>query len=122
MQYAETIGRAIAHGVRESSLVVELDEPWPSLVVKDVKLPQGRSVWEVEQALCEELGMWNPELLCGVKEVRVMRRVDEVCGQRRGLVRIAFASERGREMVMRQGICAFGERCRVTQYRGRGAA
>jgi len=117
--HAAIIGRRVAHGQPIESLAMELDDPWPSVVVRLMQLPGGRDVWEVEQALCEELGKWNPRLRWGVREVRVMRRLSEAIRGGRSAVQIAFTTAEGSEQVMREGICAFGERCRASGYRAR---
>jgi hypothetical protein len=119
LRYTDVIGGCVAHRQRPSSLVVEADDPWPSVVVRGVQILRGEDVWEVEQALCEELGRWNPVLQTGVKEVRVMRKTEDTSKGGRGTMRIAFKTVEGKEQALRGGICAFGERCWASQYRGR---
>jgi hypothetical protein len=75
VRYADCFGEHIAHGIPPSARFFEMDGPWPSLVLQNVRMPTGEEmgdVWMVEQALCEELGMWNPCLQDGVKDVRVL--------------------------------------------------
>ena len=97
LRHADIIGECVAHGRQHDSLIVESDDPWPSVVVRGVQIPRGGNIWEVEQALCEELGRWNPVLQAGVKEVRVMCDAAGVIKGGRGAVRIAFKPVGGKE-------------------------
>jgi hypothetical protein len=117
LQHTDAVKECLAHGQSSNTLVVETDAAWPSVVVKNVRMPKGESVWDIEEELCKELGEWNPCVRQGVKEVRVMCRLGEIRGKVRGSVRIAFASREGRERAWAEGICAFGERCQMVRYR-----
>jgi hypothetical protein len=121
MRYADCFGEHIAHGVSPSTLSFEMDGPWPSLVLHDVHMPTGEDmndVWMVEQALCEELGMWNTCLQGGVKDVRVLCQGGDILAKPRRSVRISFASDEGREKAIREGICAYGDQLRLSPYKG----
>jgi hypothetical protein len=98
-------------------MIVESDSSWNSVVISNVKIPKNRGdVWAVEQALCEELGAWNPILHHGVKNVQVMCRIEDVLNKDRRAVRISFDSEDEVEHVLRRGIYLYGEHCRVAPY------
>jgi hypothetical protein len=116
LPFATVIGSCVAHGQQMQTVVIETDDPWPSAVVRSVQIPQNRDIWEVEQALCEELGEWNPVLRMGVKEVRVMCKPEDVRAKKRASVRIAFSAWEGCEQALQQGICAFGEKLRADRY------
>ena len=104
--HAEQIGRCASHGMKGVALVVELDEPWPSIVARGVRIPPGEDVWVAEQTLCKELGAWNPVLGMGMKDVRVMHSSMDVHGQKRGSVRMAFATMEGWEQALAKGLYA----------------
>jgi hypothetical protein len=116
----------LSHGQPPQSMVPEVNEPWPGLVVHGVHLPKGgttEDIWTVEQRACEELGAWNPQLQDTVKNVRVMCRPEEIPTKTYTSVLIAFSSRQSAELAAREGIYMYGERCKVSTYRqGRGGA
>jgi hypothetical protein len=79
IRHTDLLKECAAHGQSPESIVVESDGPWHSIVVANVRVPQvGQDIWTVEQAVCEELGAWNPLLQHTVKNVQLMCRPEEV--------------------------------------------
>jgi hypothetical protein len=118
-RYVVFFGDHIAHGISPGARVFELDGPWPSLVLHDVHMPAGEDVWMVEQAICEELGMWNPCLRDGVKDVQVLCQAVDIPAKPRITVRISFAADEVCVRAMRDGICAYGDQLQLSPYKER---
>ena len=106
--------KCLAHG--QQGLYIEPDEPWPSIVVKDMQVPQKGSFDEVRQEMMDEITAWNPMLRLGVKELWLMCRPEELTGKRTASVRVAFTDKMVCEQALTTGVFAFGERFRACRY------
>jgi hypothetical protein len=120
LRHGDLFGGCIAHGQTPASIAFETDKPWISVVATNVHIPQVEGdIWKVEQLLCEELGAWNLALHHGVKNVQIMCRPEDIFDKDRRAVRISFDAQEDVDLLMRKGIFAYGEHCRVSPYRVR---
>jgi hypothetical protein len=122
LKHSDIFGPSIAHGHSTDEIVFDHDRTWYNAVVEGIQLPRhetGLQLAEVERELFAEITEWNTSFGRQLKWARLLCRNDDLWKKDRGAFLISFEGREEYEEVLRDGVYAFGERCKATPYRAR---